>query len=191
MTGGLNGGGSVVRKRLAMAACCALVVTAMAGFTPPASARHNLSMLKVTPELSVPGGEVAVSGFSYTRPVSIHFKTMDGPVLGTFTPDSNSDLRGSVTIPADTKPGAYVVFATQDDAGKPTRLPARATLTVAPPGGAPVLAGVVSPEPRVPAVLRTDDDVSTGALVLAGLAGAGLALLGVGSALVARSRRSS
>jgi hypothetical protein len=151
----------------------------------------HLSMLKVTPELSVPGGEVAVSGFSYTRPVSIHFRTVDGPVLGTFTPDSNSDLRGAVTIPADTKPGSYLLFATQDDAGKPTRLPARASLTVAPAGGAPVLAGVVSPEPRVPAVLRKDDDVSSGSLVLAGLAGAGVALLGVGSALVARSRRRS
>ena len=139
--------------------------------------------------MSVPGGEVAVRGFSYTKPVSIHFNTMDGPVLGTFTPDSNSDLRGSVVIPADTKPGAYLLYATQDDAGKPTRLPARASLTVAPPGGAPVLAGVVAPEPRVPAVLRHDDEPGTGSLVLAGVAGATLALLGVGTALVVRSRR--
>jgi len=163
----------------------------MAWLAPPAFARHNLSMLRLVPDLSVPGGDVAVTGFSYTRPVSIHFNSINGPVLGTFTPDSNSDLRGSVTIPADTKPGSYLLFATQDDAGKVTRLPARARLTVAGGGGPPVLAGSVAPEPRAAALARKGEETSTGSLVLSGLAGAGAALFAVGTMLVVATRRRS
>lgn len=167
----------------------ALVMSMLAWLTPAASARHNLSMLRLVPELTAPGGEVAVSGFSYTRPVSIHFGTLDGPVLGTFTPDGNNDLRGAVTIPADTKPGDYLLLATQDDAGKPTRIPARARLTVVGPGGAPALMASVAPEPRAPSVLRKDEDVSAGSLVLTGLGGAGAAMFVAGIGLVAMSRR--
>lgn len=156
---------------------------------PPASARHNLSMLRLAPAVSVPGGEVAVSGFSYTRPVSIHFNTLNGPVLGTYTPDSNSDLRGTVTIPADTKPGDYLLLATQDDSGKPTRIPARARLTVVGTGGAPVVAGSVQSEPRAPTLIRKDEEAITGSLVLAGLGAAGAAMFVVGGALVFVARR--
>lgn len=191
-------GGGARRRRVrnrrapglrALGALLAALGAAMS-VAPPAFARHNLSMLRVLPELSAPGADVAVSGFSYTRPVSIHFKALDGPVLGTFTPDSNSDLRGTVTIPADTKPGAYLLFATQDEGGKPTRLPARALLTIAAGvGGAPLVTAAVAPEPRVPAVLREDESASAGSLVLAGFGGAGIAVLAVG-AVVIFSRRS-
>lgn len=156
---------------------------------PAAHARHNLSMLRLLPDLSVPGGDVAVSGFSYTRPVSIHFNTINGPVLGTFTPDSNSDIRGTVTIPQDTRPGSYLLFATQDDAGRVTRLPARARLTVAGGGGPPVLTGSTAPEPRAATLARKDEDAGTGSLVLAGLGGAGVALFAIGAMLVLASRR--
>lgn len=166
------------------------IALTLAWLATPASARHNLSMLRVAPALSVPGGEVAVSGFSYTRPVSIHFNTLNGPVLGTFTPDSNSDLRGSVTIPADTKPGDYLLLATQDDAGKPTRIPARARLTVVGPGGAPVVSGEVPPEPRAATLIRKEEgETSTGSLVLAGLGASGAAMFVVGAALIVVSRR--
>ncbi len=183
--------GHVSRRRRRWGAIAALVALALTWLAPPASARHNLSMLRLVPALSVPGGEVAVSGFSYTRPVSIHFNTLSGPVLGTFTPDANSDLRGSVTIPADTKPGDYLLLATQDDAGKPTRIPARARLTVVGTGGAPVVSGSIQPEPRAPTLIREDEETSTGSLVLVGLGAAGAALFVVGAAIVLMSRRRS
>jgi hypothetical protein len=169
----------------------AMVAVGMVWLAPSASARHNLSMLRLVPDLSVPGGDVAVTGFSYTKPVSIHFDSISGPVLGTFTPDANSDLRGSVTVPPDTKPGSYLVFATQDEAGKVTRLPARARLTVAGGGGPPVLGGSVAPEPRVASLARKDEETKTGSLVLAGLAGAGVAMFLIGTTLVVASRRRS
>ncbi len=173
------------------AAMAVIVAVGVIWLAPSASARHNLSMLRLVPDLSVPGGEVAVTGFSYTRPVSIHFNAINGPVLGTFTPDSNSDLLGSVTIPADTKPGSYLVFASQDDAGKVTRLPARARLTVAGGGGPPVLSATETPEPRAAALARKNEDTTTGSLILAGLGGAGLAMFAVGTMLVVSRRRPS
>ena len=173
------------------AAMAVIVAVGVVWLAPSASARHNLSMLRLVPDLSVPGGEVAVSGFSYTRPVSIHFNAINGPVLGTFTPDSNSDLRGSITVPADTKPGSYLVFATQDDAGKVTRLPARARLTVAGGGGPPVLSATEAPEPRAAGLTRKDQETSTGSLILSGLGGAGLAMFAVGTMLVVSRRRPS
>src|SRR5687768_12328207 len=168
-----------------------IVAVGMVWLAPSASARHNLSMLRLVPDLSVPGGEVAVTGFSYTKPVSIHFNSIAGPVLGTFTPDANSDLRGSVTVPPDTKPGSYLLFATQDDAGKVTRLPARARLTVAGGGGPPILSSSAASEPRVASVVRKDEETGTGSLALAGLAGAGVAMFLVGTMLVVASRRRS
>jgi hypothetical protein len=185
-------GDMVTAGRVRQWATIAVVVAlGMVCLAPAASARHNLSMLRLVPELSVPGGDVAVTGFSYTKPVSIHFNSINGPVLGTFTPDANSDLRGSITVPADTKPGSYLLFATQDDAGKVTRLPARARLTVAGGGGPPVLGSSAAPESRVAGLARKDDETSTGSLAVAALAGAGVAMFFIGTMLVAASRRRS
>lgn len=177
-------------RRIGAGVFFAVALVAAVVAAPTASARHNLSMLRVSPALSAPGADVEVYGFSYTRPVTIHFGAVDGPALGTFTPDSNSDIRGTVTIPADARSGEHIVFATQDDAGRPTRLPARALLTVAAAGGAPLLSASPPPEPRVAEVRREGESVSGSSLVLAALGGAGVALFLVGAMLVVASRRS-
>ncbi len=177
-------------RRFGGAVLIAATFVAFVVGTPPASARHNLSMLRVFPALSAPGADVEVSGFSYTRPVSIHFGAIDGPVLATFAPDSNSDIKGTVTVPADARSGTHLLFATQDDGGRTTRLPARALLTVAAAGGAPLVTASTVPEPRAADVLRKDDDVGAGSLALAALGGAGVALFLVGAMLVFSGRRS-
>ena len=165
----------------------ALALMAAAGVLvapSPAGARHNLSILTVSAPEVRPGGELGVSGYSYTQPVSIRLNALDGPVLATFTPDSNSDIKGQVTIPPETRPGSYLLYAVQGPPEKPSRLPARARITVALEGGGPVLgASTATTEPR-PADLVRQERPSTASLLLIGLGAGGVALFLGGAALL-------
>ncbi len=166
---------------LALAGMAAVGVVAVSS---PAVARHNLSILTVSAPEVRPGGEVGVSGYSYTQPVSIRLNALDGPVLGTFTPDSNSDIKGQVTVPAETKPGSYLLYAVQGPPEKPSRLPARARITVALDGGGPVLgASTATTEPRVADLIRQERP-TTASLLVIGLGAGGLALFLGGAALL-------
>jgi hypothetical protein len=134
-------------SRLALVALVPALALLFAG---PAFGRHNFSMLRVNPELGVPGGDVSVSGFSYpvNAKVSIRFNALDGPVLAELEPNSNQDIAGTVKIPAGTPTGKYVLYAMQyDQAGKVNRIPGRAAMTVVSPGGAP---------PAIPTGLELD-----------------------------------
>jgi hypothetical protein len=154
--------------------------------------------LIVNPTQAKPGQEVALSGFSYNGelPIVVRFNALDGPVLGTFKPaegrfGDNEALVGKVTIPADAKPGNYVLVATQSGAdGSLAQVPVRALVTVTSVGGAPVLgAPLAQPEvgrPVGPAL--TKSSVGTGALVLVGLGAAGVAMLVAGLAALFSGR---
>lgn len=110
-------------------------------------------------------------------------------MLTTLTPDSNSDIKGEVTIPAETKPGSYVLFAVQGPPEKPTRLPARARISVAGDGGGPILgAPSETIEARPDDLLRVQRP-STGSLLLIGLGAAGVALFLAGAALLLGASR--
>ena len=105
----------------------------------PAAARHNFSMLEVSPQQVTSGQEVNVSGFSYTKTAVVRFGALDGPVLARLDPTSNNDISGVVRIPPDTPPGRHILFAMhEDDKGKPTRFPGRAAIIVSGPGGPPL-----------------------------------------------------
>ena len=177
-------------RTLRRSAALAFMVSIGAIWVPsPASARHNLSILRLGADEVRPGGVVAVSGYSYTQPVSIRFNALDGSVLATLAPDSNNDIKGEVTIPAETKPGSYVLFAVQGPPEKPTRLPARARISVAGDGGGPVLgAPTETIEARADDLLRTQRP-STGSLILIGLGAAGVALFLAGGALLLGASR--
>ena len=153
---------------LALVALLPVMAVSLAG---PALARHNFSMLRVNPELGVPGGDVAVSGFSYpvNAKVSIRFNALDGPVLGELEPNSNQDIAGTVKIPAGTPTGRYVLYAVQyDQAGKVNRLPGRAAMTVVTPGAAlPAIPTGMELDARPPGLLREE---GAGAGELAGVA---------------------
>ncbi len=169
-----------------------VVAVGFFGISSPAGARHNLSILTVSAPEVRPGGEVGVGGYSYTQPVSIRFNALDGPVLATFTPDSNSDIKGQVTIPPETKPGSYLLYAVQGPPEKPSRLPARARITVALDGGGPVLGASTATTESRPADLVRQERPSTGSLVVIGLGAAGLTLFIGGAALLfTASRRPS
>ena len=155
--------------------------------------------LNVTPAQAQPGQEVAISGFSYngSAPIVVRFNALDGPVLGTFEPVEGRFgdpelLSGTVTIPAGTKPGNYVLIATQSgDDGGLSQVPVRALVTVTSSGGTPIVGEEVAPveagRPVGPEVTRSSP--STGALVLVALGAAGVALFLGGVATVAAGRR--
>ena len=157
--------------------------------------------LNLAPAQVRPGQQVALSGFSYNGdlPIVVRFNALDGPILGTFTPVEGrfgdpESLAGTVTIPADTKPGSYVLIATQSNPdGSLGQVPVRALLTVTSPGGAPIVGAAVAPaelgRPVGPVVTHTS--VSTGALILVGLGTAGLAMFLAGVASVLAGRRRS
>ena len=161
-------------------------------FHGPAEARHNFSMLEVSPQQATSGQEVTVSGFSYTKTAVVRFGALDGPVLARLDPTSNNDIRGVVRIPPDTLPGRHILFAMhEDDKGKPTRFPGRAAIIVSGPGGPPL--GVdddLKVESRPIGVLE-QRSVSRGALLFVAVGTAGGASLVAGIFLVLSSRRRS
>lgn len=158
----------------------------------PADARHNFSMLAVTPQQAVPGDEVTVSGFSYTKTAAVRFGALDGPVLARLEPDSNNDIRGTVRIPPETRPGRHILFAMhQDDQGRPTRFPGRAAIVVSGPGGPPAGINVgLELESRPKGVLERDS-VPLGNLLLVAAATAGVGSLLAGIVLVVLAGRRS
>lgn len=154
--------------------------------------------LKVSPDKVKPGEVVNLSGFNYNDgPIVIHFNSLTGPVLGTFAAvegrfsGSNDALVASVTIPADTAPGTYVLIALQSAKdGSLSQVPTRTLITVTGPDGTASssnpLAQVDAGRPLGPARSAT---VGAGALVLVGVGAAGVALFLAGVATFALSRR--
>lgn len=185
-----------MRKHRGVAALFALILglggLVVVAWDTPADARHNFSMLAVSPQQAAAGDEVTVSGFSYTKTAVVRFGALDGPVLARLEPNANNDIRGTVRIPPEARPGRHVLFAMhQDEQGKPTRFPGRAAIVVSGPGGPPlgVTTGLAL-EPRPQGVLQRES-VSRGSLVLVAVAtaGAGCLLAGVVLVLLAGRRR--
>lgn len=182
-------------RRLAAAGSAIGAVAAV--FTAAAWACIAGPTLEVIPRQANPGSEVTLKGVSYNRnPVAVRFNALDGPIIGTIQPtggtgtSSNWNLEGTVTLPADVKPGNYVLIATQPSAdGKLTQIPTRALVsisgTTAPVLGAPLTAG----DGERPVGLAKGDSVSTGTMVLVGLGVAGIALFLAGMAALVAARR--
>jgi hypothetical protein len=155
----------------------------------------------VTPGSVRPGGEVKVTGvyFNKEEPVQARLDSLDGPVLGTFTPAKGArsfglEMEGTLIIPATTKPGDHVlVFTQRDAAGKLVQTPSRLLVTVTNTGGATPVVGApvgVGETGRPPSLVRTPDDaLSVGAMLLIGLGVAGLGMFVAGVAALAAGRR--
>lgn len=161
----------------------------------------SLAAVDVTPQVVRPGQEVAWKGtfFIKDEPVQLLWNALDGPVLSTATPPSADNglhgnwrfVDGTFTVPADARPGSYVVIATQKAVkGSATwGVPARGVVQVS--DGSPVLAQPPSnPAPPRPTDLVIGDSLDAGAFLLAAAGAAGVALLlaGIG-VLVAASRK--
>jgi hypothetical protein len=154
----------------------------------------------LTPSTAAPGQAVTLEGFNWNggTPIVVHWNALNGPVLGSFMPvdgrfDGSPDrLTGSVKIPADAKPGANILIATQTgDNGKLSNVPVRSLVQVEAPGGLPLVANQLTPvaSGRALGLARVHSSVSAVGLVLVGLGGAGVALFVAGLAIFLSSRR--
>ena len=189
-------------SRRAVLAAVVGVAAAAAGVLLPGSAAWapHVAQLQVTPTQFKAGDTVNVfgpSGFGATNPVEIRLDAADGPVLGSFKTSGSGFAMwgpGTVTIPADTKPGVHTLWATQklEESEKLIRgMPTKTLVQVLnADGSAPVVGLDLTPqiEPR-PTDLVEDKPVSTGTLVLVGLGVAGIAMFIAGGAALAASRR--
>jgi hypothetical protein len=177
-----------------------LVSSFLLASATPSSAPH-VAQLQVTPAEARAGQEVTVfgpRGYGRANPVEIRGGSIDGPVLGTFTP--NEELYamwgpGTVRIPENVKPGTYYLFASQTLAANETHIrgvPARGEVKILGVGGPPVLGAAPVPglEDQPAVGLLEEEPVSTGSVLLValGVAGAGLFLAGVGAAIASRRR---
>jgi hypothetical protein len=163
----------------------------------------SLASVEATPNVVRPGQEVAWRGtfFIKDEPVTLRWNTLDGPVLSVATPPGPDNglhgnwrfVDGTFTVPADARPGTYLLIATQDAVkGSQTwGVPARGLIQVS--DGSPVLGQQAGPPPvERPADLLTSESLSGGdfVLVAAGAAGVALLLGGLGVVL-AMGRRAA
>ena len=162
----------------------------------------HVAQLQVSPTQFKAGETVTVfgpRGYGQTNPVEIRWDSVDGPVLGSFkTVETGFAMwgPGTVTIPADAKPGVHTLWATQklEESEKLIRgMPAKTLVQVLnADGSAPALGLNLTPQVEErPTELVEDDAVGTGALVLAGLGVAGLAMFAAGAAALMSARRRS
>ncbi len=161
----------------------------------------SLAAVDVTPSVVRPGQEVAWRGtfFIKDEPVTLRWNALDGPVLSVATPPGPDNglhgnwrfVDGTFTVPADARPGSYVVIATQNAVkGSQTwGVPARGLVQVS--DGSPVLGQAAGPPPvDRPVDLVTSESLSAGDFLLVALGAAGVALLlaGLGVVLAAGRR---
>lgn len=176
------------------------VAFSLASATP--SFAPHVAQLQITPNQAKAGEEVSVfgpRGYGRTNPVEIHFESITGPVLATFTPNEEVYALwgpGPVRIPTDAKPGVYSLFATQTLAANETHIrgvPSRGEITVLGPGGTPVLGATNAPaQPdQSGRGLVEEKPVSTGSIILVALGVAGVGMFLAGGAALAASRRRS
>jgi hypothetical protein len=165
----------------------------------PAYAPH-VAQMQVTPGIAKPGETVSVfgpRGYGKTNPVEVRWDAVDGPVLGSFQPNNEGFAQwgpGTITIPADAKPGNHTLFVTQNLAADETHIrgvPVRTIIQVSDANGnVPVLGQDINQiQPRTDEIIE-DEPVSTGTLLLVGLGAAGTAMFLAGIAAVMAGRRS-
>ncbi len=175
-----------------------LLASASPSFAP------HIAQLQITPAQAKAGQEVTVfgpRGYGRTNPVEIRAGAVDGPILGSFTPNEEAYAMwgpGTVKLPDNIPAGVYYLYATQTLAASETHIrgiPARGQVTIVASGGAPVLGG--PPEILLDDQLKVDlleeEPVGNGAVLLValGVAGAGLFVAGVGAAVSSRRRQTA
>jgi hypothetical protein len=166
---------------------------------PAAVAWACLPVANVTssPAAAQAGQQVNITGSEFgSNPVQIHFNALNGPVLATFTPDSNGNFAGAVTLPADATTGPAVLVATEASAtatgngGSSPGVPTRTVVQILGPGGSAPLAVSPASQARPSGVVTSSSGVGSGALILVALGVFGVALfLAGGVALLTSGRR--
>lgn len=172
-----------------------LLATAVPAYAP------HVAQMQVTPSTAKPGQEVTVfgpRGYGLTNPVQVRWGSVDGPVLGEFPTREGGFAMwgpGTITIPADAKPGINNLWVTQQLAPTETHIrgvPVQTVIQITDANGAaPVLGEDTNAVEQRPADLIEDDVVSGGTLLLVALGSAGVAMFLAGVAAVVAGRRRS
>ena len=132
--------------------------------------------------------------FRKADPIQVRWNDLGAPVLASFENNgSGAPFAGTFTVPADAKPGNYVVIFSQSAPdGKVSQAPVRALLTVAGAGGAnPVVGAPVAPvdAARPTGLVTEDTSVSAGTLALVALGVSGVGMFLAGMAALCAGRR--
>jgi hypothetical protein len=156
----------------------------------------NLATLNLSTAAGRPGDTITVTGSSFASvcicgpqlpptPVKIRWHGVQGEVMAEVMPEKSGSLSAAFNVP-ETKPGYYVIAATQHDATFDIDVagtPALATFEVLGPNGQSVVGSGESAAANAPA----DQSTSTGLIAFTiGLGALGFALFVGGSAAVFR-----
>jgi hypothetical protein len=177
------------------------VVAAVLAMSAQAWSCASLAAVELNPSVVKPGQQVdvKVTFVNKDKPVELRWNALNGPLLATIEPATFTEglhgnwrfANGTITIPEDAKAGNYLRIANQE-AVKGTNtwgVPARALVQVS--DGRPVLGQNLGPPPvERPTTLVSEESLSAGDLLIAGLGAAGLTMLvaGVGIVLAAGRR---
>lgn len=179
----------------------AVLVGAVASLVGPGPALANLATLAPSSEVARPGDVLTLVGSSFVfprdpavspTPVTVHWRTIDGPVLAEVVPNRSGMISASITVP-ESPAGHVLVVATQrrtvpvnaDEPDGPVRLvdefgtPARTSIRVLAPGEP-----AEAPPPRRSVSGSADLGISPTLLVLIVLSG-GVAMSLFGGAVIA------
>jgi len=176
----------------AAATLLAAAATAWACVSGPSA---NLSTVNAKPGQEV---QATMRDFRKADPIVVRWNDLNGQVVGTFENKGGSQgtpFTETIAVPADAKPGNYVLIFTQHSPdGKLSQMPVRALVTVTSPDGAtPVLGAPVGAAPvdRPARLVTADDSVGAGTLVLValGVAGVGMFVAGIAALLAGRRSR--
>ena len=173
----------------ALAGTAMLVMVASAAWACVSGPVVNLSTVTAKP-----GDEVTLTGtgFRQAHPVQVRWNALDGPIVAELAKPESQTITANFTVPPGTAPGNYVVIVSQTNDGKTTLSPIRAVLNVVGPSGqTPVLGAdpTSAAGDRIPALVQSDNSVSTGTLALVALGVAGIGMFAAGVAALASSRR--
>lgn len=173
----------------ALAGVAALVVAGSAAWACVSGPVVNLSTIsaKAGEQVTVTG-----TGFRSPDPVQVRWNALDGPIVAEMARPDNQTINATFTVPQGTAPGNYVVIVSQTRDGGTTLSPIRAVLgVVGPTGTNPVVGADTTADAgdRMPALVRSDDNVSNGTLALVALGVAGIGMFAAGIAALATSRR--
>ncbi len=139
-----------MRRRVGLFLLCGLVWPLVAA----ANASAQGAVLELSPQSGPPGTVVAVEGAGFTQGnvnvtggVNLRFMTRDAPVLRNAEVNQQNRISTTLTIPAGTAVGEYLVLATETSVrGRHLfGTPARAKFRVTPPGAAAAAAAPSGP----------------------------------------------
>ena len=179
-------------RRIAAGVVAGMAVLGMAAST--AWACVSGPVVNLSTVSAKPGEQVTLTGtgFRQADPVQVRWNALDGLIVAELAKPEIQTITANFAVPPATTPGSYVVIVSQTRDGKTSLSPIRAVLNVVGPSGqTPVLGADTTSDAgdRLPGLVRSDNDVTSGTLALVALGVAGIGMFAAGVAALGASRR--